>query len=805
MFVAVLASLSLALVPESTINAAVAQDQGLLMNGTRGMHRPAKISDIHVLGQTNETVLIGWKKPLHADDSADLIATQYQMHLRNSNNELVSDQSIEVDISPAKRRNNYMYIFVNLQPGSRYLFQVRACSASGCGNWSEPPLEAHTADGHADAPTDVQAHCTLDQERQVNNVTVTWNAPDKARGVIVGYNISVEGYSKFVNEKNEERMDHVRDWHVVTGNETKKLQARLLFNTNYTIRICTLNRSGCGPSSQITSTTMCTTPATLPESIASPSDLMLTRADPRDPTCRQVRAVFPRVSERNGTIKCYKLVMIRLPRSSDAAGELLPPDPRDMNISSYEEVHSDILLSHHDHATHTPAAYIPEEFPTDRLVTDVIIGDDRSSRCGDDAEYRIARGIKTDSIIGSTISHTNSQAGNISGVGGRLPASVTDGVLAPATNYTAFLEIHVIGVNGRLLKKRSDYFAVVQTADLIFTMDEDRKSDTVNSLSPFAPFLYSMTESPKAVFFGLSSGLLIFCLLLFVLCFLKNKVAGSTTDSDTNSEDNQTQSMNQKLKRSGSIVAGHKESGHVSAGGAITTAVTSISTACHHKWIGQPIFTHSLAHVFIERHADNDLLFQAEFEALPEDFADRTSIAADLPENAAKNRYPDIKSYDQTRVRLPLIDGIVGSDYINADFVEGYKGRKLYICAQGPMANTVSDFWRMIYEHKVSVVVMLTGIEEQGKIKCAQYWSEDEGKDFPVSNLYAVRLQSKRCFADFVIRSFVLRPQQDYLQEERHILQFHFLLWKDFLAPEQPSWLLRFIRRSVSLLPSFMY
>lgn len=767
------------------------------MNGTHGSHRPAKISEIHVLGQTNETLLIGWKKPAHADDSADLITTQYQMNLRNSHNELVSDQSIEVDPSPGKRRNNYMYIFVNLEPGSRYLFQVRACSSSGCGNWSEPPLEAQTADGHADAPADVQAYCVLDRERQVNNVSVTWSAPDKPRGVIVGYNITLEGHSKFVNERNEETVDHVREWHVAAGNWTHKFQGRLLFNTNYTIRICTLNRAGCGSLSQITGMTMCSTPAALPASIASPSDLMLTRADPADPACRQVRASFPRVSQRNGTIKCYKLVMIRLPRSREQEEtDLLPRDPGDMNISSYEEVHSDILLSSDDHATASltsPVAYIPEEFPTDRLVTDVVVGDDKFSRCGDE-EYRIARGIKPDQVTTGVTTKTLSLSNSPT----RLPGSVTDGVLAPSTNYTAFMEVVVVGLNGQLLKKRSDYFPVVQTADLIYAMD-GRETDAVNSLSPFAPFLYSMTESPKAVFFGVTSGLLIFCLLVFVLCFLKKKVAGSTTDSDTNSEDNQTQGLNHTLKRSGSIVAGQKES-HVSANSNTPAAVTAtvISSACHHKWIGQPIFTHSLAHVFMERHADNDQLFQAEFEALPEVFADRTSIAADLPENAGKNRYPDVKSYDQTRVRLPLIDGI-GSDYINADFVEGYRGRKLFICAQGPLSHTVADFWRMIYEHKVSVVVMLTGIEEQGKIKCAQYWSDEEGEDFLVSDLYAVRLQSKRCFADFVIRSLVLRSQQDYPpQEERHILQFHFLLWKDFLAPEQPSWLLRFIRRSAS-------
>lgn len=85
---------------------------------------------------------------------------------------------------------------------------------------------------------------------------------------------------------------------------------------------------------------------------------------------------------------------------------------------------------------------------------------------------------------------------------------------------------------------------------------------------------------------------------------------------------------------------------------------------------------------------------------MPESFPDRTTLASDAPENASKNRYPDIKSYDQTRVVLAKIDDTVGSDYINADFVQGYKNEKLFICAQGPTQRTVPDFWRLIYEQK---------------------------------------------------------------------------------------------------------
>lgn len=77
---------------------------------------------------------------------------------------------------------------------------------------------------------------------------------------------------------------------------------------------------------------------------------------------------------------------------------------------------------------------------------------------------------------------------------------------------------------------------------------------------------------------------------------------------------------------------------------------------------------------------------------LPNRFSDRTTKNSDLKENACKNRYPDIKAYDQTRVKLAVINGLQTTDYINANFVIGYKERKKFICAQGPMESTIDDF-----------------------------------------------------------------------------------------------------------------
>ena len=95
-----------------------------------------------------------------------------------------------------------------------------------------------------------------------------------------------------------------------------------------------------------------------------------------------------------------------------------------------------------------------------------------------------------------------------------------------------------------------------------------------------------------------------------------------------------------------------------------------------------PIQKHDLQQAYICRQKDTDYGFLREYEKLPTRFNDRTCKNSELKENSHKNRYPDIKAYDQTRVKLSFINSTLGSDYINANFVIGYKERKKFICAQ---------------------------------------------------------------------------------------------------------------------------
>ncbi|ELW70529.1 Phosphotidylinositol phosphatase PTPRQ, partial [Tupaia chinensis] len=139
----------------------------------------------------------------------------------------------------------------------------------------------------------------------------------------------------------------------------------------------------------------------------------------------------------------------------------------------------------------------------------------------------------------------------------------------------------------------------------------------------------------------------------------------------------------------------------------------------------RPISKKSFLQHVEELCTNNNLKFQEEFSELPKFLQDLSSTDADLPWNRAKNRFANIKPYNNNRVKLIADASIPGSDYINASYVSGYLCPNEFIATQGPLPGTVGDFWRMVWETRAKTLVMLTQCFEKGRIRCHQYWPED--------------------------------------------------------------------------------
>ncbi|XP_060552124.1 tyrosine-protein phosphatase Lar-like isoform X6 [Ruditapes philippinarum] len=202
-----------------------------------------------------------------------------------------------------------------------------------------------------------------------------------------------------------------------------------------------------------------------------------------------------------------------------------------------------------------------------------------------------------------------------------------------------------------------------------------------------------------------------------------------------------------------------------------------------------PIPIHMLAeHIESLKSADN-LKFSQEYESI-EPGQQFTWDNSNLEYNKPKNRYANVIAYDHSRVILQPIDSISGSDYINANYMDGYRKQNAYIATQGPLPETFGDFWRMVWEQRCATIVMMTKLEERSRIKCDQYWP---GRGAETYGLMHVLLVDVAELATYTIRTFHI--QRYGVPEKREVRQFQFTAWPDHGVPDHPTPLLMFMRR----------
>ncbi|KAG2460073.1 PTN12 phosphatase, partial [Polypterus senegalus] len=110
--------------------------------------------------------------------------------------------------------------------------------------------------------------------------------------------------------------------------------------------------------------------------------------------------------------------------------------------------------------------------------------------------------------------------------------------------------------------------------------------------------------------------------------------------------------------------------------------------------------------------------------------------------------------FDHSRVKVTLKTSDQDTDYINANFIKGTQRSQAYIATQGPLANTVIDFWRMIWEYKVAIIVMACREFEMGR-------------------------ETEQARTDYFIRTLLV----EFNEEMRRIYQFHYVNWPDHDVP----------------------
>lgn len=167
--------------------------------------------------------------------------------------------------------------------------------------------------------------------------------------------------------------------------------------------------------------------------------------------------------------------------------------------------------------------------------------------------------------------------------------------------------------------------------------------------------------------------------------------------------------------------------------------------------------------------------------------------SADIGDSNANkpfNRYIDVLPYDRSRIKLTRTND---SDYINANLVTVPRAARQYILTQGPLPDTVSHFWLMVWEQKSTVIVMLNKCVEMEKfIKCEQYWPASIGAkhEYPDVRL-TVTLEAVDEMKHFTVRRLLVQDKES--EKTRQVSQFQYKAWPDHDQPDSPTSFLRLL------------
>ncbi|KAK4314308.1 hypothetical protein Pmani_014459 [Petrolisthes manimaculis] len=166
--------------------------------------------------------------------------------------------------------------------------------------------------------------------------------------------------------------------------------------------------------------------------------------------------------------------------------------------------------------------------------------------------------------------------------------------------------------------------------------------------------------------------------------------------------------------------------------------------------------------------------------------------------NSKKNRYKNNLPYNDTRVKLPLVNNKLGSDYINACYVKSTGNPKAFIATQTPMDNemdTIGDFWRMIWHTKCSTIVKGVNLTENGEVNDAKYWPNIDEQ--MVKYDITIQLLSEEVKLGFHVRVFKVTRRD----EAREIVQYHYPNWTDYGVAYNPFGLAQMLKLMRSTTP----
>jgi len=174
---------------------------------------------------------------------------------------------------------------------------------------------------------------------------------------------------------------------------------------------------------------------------------------------------------------------------------------------------------------------------------------------------------------------------------------------------------------------------------------------------------------------------------------------------------------------------------------------------------------------------ENLVALEEEFRSIPINDVPVDQIPNEVLD---KNRYINILPNPHSRVCLSRENNDPNTEFINANWMDGFTREKEYILTQGPLGNTIIDFWRMVWETGARNIVMIARLMEDGRPKCVKYWADRDEK-FKIGK-FLLAWNETEVQPFFKITTMRLGNMES--REIRTIKHFWYDSWPDHGVPE---------------------
>lgn len=711
-------------------------------------------------------VTISWSTP---ETKNNVTITGYQLYF----GKLGASSSTKLDIP-----NNNRYAFSNLTENTEYAFRIRAKSKGGFGSYSET-ITFTTPKDSPPPPANVKAMAD-----SYNSAMVWWDDAAYFSG-ITGFRVYYSMYN-LTNSLANEDLDRWMTKNVTLTNSV--IITNLVDHSTYEVRVCAISTNFIGKLSN--SVRFRTIPEEVPYDLKATDitthSVKISWKPPLEfvPSKYKITYDAPEKSflDEKGN-KQTKILPLRTLTTTDvqmAITDLRPYTKYRINVTA---IPSKEVFRPPVTVTVTTAMAAPKSLNEPTLIGAINAREFElflplaSEEFGPVGHYYVCvlpadmPTLETDSYSTSELINAASSA-NPHGpyIAAKFPKSrmVKKFVLGDGKRYDGF--------DNRPLNRDQQYHvfvrAVVEHSDSLYA--DSAKSEPINILQPVKHVAQpsSTNESFKKVRWILASALglsMILALILFVFWKKQRQIS-------------KTNQINETTIR---LLPDHMMDRIYSSVPAEPIDRRNMNYQTRGMLDHRPVPVDQLAeHIDILKMNNN---LKDEYESI-EPGQQFTWEHSYMDYNRPKNRYGNVVAYDHSRVILNPIDGIPGSDYINANYCDGYNKQGQYIATQGPLPDTVGDFWRMIWEQNSRTIVMMTQIEERGRNKCCQYWPTSDSATYHGIIISPIGVEE---LAYYSIRTFRLQHNN----EVREVCQFQFTAWPDHGVPDHPTPFLMFLRR----------